>query len=190
MNTSLEHKHIGARTRQGSASEDASRVLECMFSVQPQPAAPMGPQHEVINLMSTFQILSHPLLMLRLPEWLPGDLRHSEQLVSWRASCLFVLRCQTRPTMLSTQRRLPTAPRESAKTHPRAQLHRSDAIWDPMPMLRPHTHRPHPRLWKVVDLNSQANPSLCPAFTHTNRFLVSYLLYFAVYCLVVLTDDE
>ena len=53
-----------------------------------------------------------------------------------------------------------------------------------------HTHRPHPRLWKVVDLNSQANPSLCPAFTHTNRFLVSYLLYFAVYCLVVLTDDE
>ena len=43
---------------------------------------------------------------------------------------------------------------------------------------------------KVVDLNSQANPSLCPAFSHTNGFLVSYLLYFAIYCLVVLTNDE
>ena len=27
-------------------------------------------------------------LCLRLPEWLPGDLRHSEQLVPWRAPCL------------------------------------------------------------------------------------------------------
>ena len=43
---------------------------------------------------------------------------------------------------------------------------------------------------KVVDLNSLANPSLHPAFSHTNSFLVSYLLYFAIYCLVVLTDDE
>ena len=43
---------------------------------------------------------------------------------------------------------------------------------------------------KVVDLNSQANPSLRPAFSHTNGFLVSYLLYFAIYCLVVLTNDE
>ena len=56
--------NIGARARQGSVSEDMSCVLECMFSMQPQPAAPMGPWHGVINLMlmSTFQILSHPLL--------------------------------------------------------------------------------------------------------------------------------
>ena len=84
-------------------------------------------------------------LRLQLPEWLPGDLRHSEQLIPWQAPLPFVLRCQTRPTTLSTQQQLPTVPQESAKTHPRARLHRSDAIWDPMRMLRPHTHRPHPR---------------------------------------------
>ena len=94
----------------------------------------------------------------------------------------FALHCQMRPTTLSTQRRLPAVPRESAKTHPRAQLHRSDAIWDPMPILRPRTHHPRPRLSEcppinrlfpgigpqVVDLNSQANPSLHPAFTRMN----------------------
>ena len=43
---------------------------------------------------------------------------------------------------------------------------------------------------EVVNLNSQADPSLRPAFSHTNGFLVSHLLFFAIYCLVVLTNDK
>ena len=40
-NTSLEHKHIGAQTR--LRTRRAFLNLGCMFSVQPQLAAPMGP---------------------------------------------------------------------------------------------------------------------------------------------------
>ena len=161
-------------------------------------------RHGVINLMSTFQILSRPLLTsptFRMASRRPMKFRTTHTLAS---PLPFVLRCQMRLTTLSTQRWLPTVPRESTKTHPRARLHRSDAIWDPMPMLRPHTHHPHPRFWESPPINQlfqvlarrlsisthRLNPSLHPAFSHTNGFLVSYLLYFAVYCLVVLTDDE
>ena len=124
----------------------------CNHSLQPLWAL-LHIRHGVINLMLTFQILSCPLLTSpasRMATRRPTAFRTTRTLAS---PLPFVLCCQTQPTTPSTQRRLPTVPPESAKTHPRARLHRSDAIWDPMPMLRPRTHRPHPRFWESPPIN-------------------------------------
>ena len=151
-NTSLEHKHIRARTclRTHCVFLDACSLWN--HSLQPLWAL-SHIQHGVINLMSTFQILSHPLLTS------PTSRMATRQPTAFRTTCTlasplpFVLCCQTRPTTLSTQQQLPTVHWESAKTHSRAWLHQSDAIWDLMPMLRPHTHHPHPCFWESPPIN-------------------------------------
>ena len=118
-NTSLEHKHIGAQTRLRTRRAFLDACSPCNHSLQPLWALPHI-RHGVINLMSTFQILSRPLLTS------PASRMATRRPMAFRTTCTlasplpFVLCCQTRPTTLSTQRRLPTVPRESAKTHPRA----------------------------------------------------------------------
>ena len=144
-------------------------------------------------------------LRLRLPEWLPGDLWHSEQLVPWRAPCLSF--CAVRRDLQHYQHN-DSYQQCLGKAQKHIQGH--DCIEATQFGIRCEysglTHTVHilvlnlgkssnqpavPGIGpKVVDLNSQANPSLRPAFSHTNGFLVSYLLYFAIYCLVVLTNDE
>ena len=92
-------------------------------------------RHGVIKLISTFRIPSRPPLMSpasRMSTKRPTVLR----ITRIPANLLpFGQHCQTRPTTLSTQRRLPAMPRESARIRPRARLHQSAAIWDPMPMI-------------------------------------------------------
>ena len=152
MDSILEHKHIGVQTCLRMRRVFLNACSLCNHSLQPLWAL-LHIQHGVINLMSTFQILSCPLLMSsasRMATRRPTAFRTTRILVT---PLPFVLHCQTRPTTLSTQRRLPTVPRESTKTHPRAQLHQSDTIWDLMPMLRPHTHRPHPHFWESPPIN-------------------------------------
>jgi hypothetical protein len=162
-------------------------------------------------------------LCLQLPECLPGDLWHSEQLISWRASCFFL--CTVKHDLQlyqhndgyqqwckNTSKATTALQRCNLGSNAIAQASHipSTSSYLGVSSSQPAVSCVGPQ---VVDLNSQANPSLHPAFTCMNSitsslrsllnnkldnnlthvihgFLVSYLLYFAIYCLVILTDDE
>ena len=180
---SLEHKHIGAQCIKAPHLRMCRMFLNacspCNHRLQPLWAL-MHTRHGVINLMSTSQILSHPLLMS-----LASRLA-TKQPMAFRTTCIlasllpFVLHCQTRPTTLSTQQWLPTVPQECAKTHPREQLHRSDTIWDPMPMLRTHIHHPHPHLWECPPINHGGSKVIKPRSISRYLELIGVWLFFSL----------
>ena len=141
-------------------SEDTSHILECMFSIQPQPAAPMCPYTHLTWGYQPHVNFSNPVLPTAYIFSFQNGYQatYSIQNNSYPGkppafcSALSDATYNTINTTTVTNS-AQTVPQESTKTHPRAQLHQSNTIWDLMPVLRTHTHCPHPRLWECPPIN-------------------------------------
>ena len=138
----MEHKHIGVQTCLRMRRVFLNACSLCNHSLQPLWAL-LHTRHGVINLISTFQILSCPLLMS------PASRMATRRPTAFRTSCIlaspltFILHCQTQPN--SYKQCL-----GKAQKHIQGHNCIKATQFGIQCQCSGLTHHPHPRFWKVL----------------------------------------